>query len=107
MLEYINAASCMLLLVYCMPVASVMEAQHRWGLWAVFVLVVVCLTLQIIDPFASWVPAIGWPAVFLNVVMAAAVTIWRKEAWLFTRCRVGPLQEPAHPMRRTSDMVNT
>jgi hypothetical protein len=105
MLEYLNAAACSLLLVYCLPVATVMETPHRWALWPVFVAVVVALTVQIIDPFATWVPEIGWPAEVLNIAMALMLTMWRKEAMLFIRCRLGPETEPPrHPMRRLSDL---
>ena len=104
MLEYLNAAACFVLLAYCVPVAAVMETQHRWALWAIFVAVVVALAVQVIDPFASWVPAVGWPAVVLNVAMSIALTIWRKEAWMFMRCRLGPPESEIHPFRRVSDM---
>jgi K+ transporter len=104
MLEYLNAAACALLLAYCLPVAAIMQAQHRWPLWMLFVIVVLCLTVQVIDPFSTWIPSVGWPGVLLNIAMALTVTLWRKEAWLFMRCRMGPPVEQVHPLRRVSDL---
>lgn len=103
LLDYLNAIACTVLLVYCFPVAVMMQATHRWGMWLMFVVAVFCLAVQAVDPFSVWIPSVGWPAVVLNLIMAVGLTIWRKEAWLFMRCRLGPPEAPVHPLRRATD----
>ncbi len=103
MLEYLNAAACILLMVYSLPVAMIMGNRGMWLERASVVAVQVGLFLQLTTPWVSWAPAMTWPGVYLNVAAAVLITIWWRRMWAFVKHYLGPVDAPMDQMKRRDD----
>lgn len=103
MLEYLNTAACVLLMVYSLPVAMIMGNRGMWGERLSIVAVQLGLFLQLTSPWVGWAPAITWPGVYLNVSAAVLITIWWRRLWAFVHHYAGPVDEPLDRMRRRDD----
>lgn len=102
-LEAMNSVACFVMLIYMLIVAIVMPGTGMWPNRLIVWSVSGSLALQVISPWAGWVPRIVWHGAVLHIALAAALVIWRKEAMLFIRCKFAP--EPIEtPMRRTTDI---
>jgi hypothetical protein len=100
MLDLMNTAACLLLMVYSLPVAMVMGNHGLWPERLSMVAVQLGLFLQAANPWAQWVPQALWPAVYLNVAAAVMLTVWRRRGWLFVRSYLTPADADADLRRR-------
>ncbi len=98
MIDYLNTIACVLLLLYALPVSSIMVHRGQWlsrrGMWRA------CGALMVQASGPEWleVPRAPWPQALLNWVIVARVTIWRRELMAFVRCKFGPPPKPSdHP----------
>lgn len=100
MLELINSAACLVLMVLSLPIAMVVGNRGMWLERMSIVAVQFGLFLQVANPWAMWADPVRWITVFLNVVAAAMLLIWRRRAWIFIRHYMGP-SDLAKRRRRT------
>jgi hypothetical protein len=102
LLEWVNGGVCLALLAYLLPVATV---ASRWTHRLSTIALAFAVGLQVMDPFARWVPTISWTGVLFNICLLLGVTAWRHELWAVVRFRFN--DEPRHPRRRVTDMLGT
>lgn len=107
MLEILNTISCVLLMVYGLPVAMIMGNRGMWGERFSIVAVQLGLFMQLTSPWIGWAPAITWPGVYLNVSAAVLITIWWRRLWAFVQHYVGPVDGPISRKRRWDDWHQT
>lgn len=100
MLELLNAAACAVIFGYCFLASSRMPSRGMWANRLVIWVVTVALGLQMMGPWADWLPRPSWPSVLLHVGMAVALVVWRHEALAFVRCKFAVPDEGAPVLRR-------
>lgn len=105
-METVNSISCAVIMAYMWRITLVMPASGMWGRKAIVVVLACALCLQIISPWAGWVPRIVWHGALLHACLAVALLIWRKEASLFISCKFSPPEEPENKGRRLSDITS-
>lgn len=104
MIDYINAAACVALLVYAWPVSLAMRARGMWTNRLIMWAACVALALQAIGPEWASVPRAEWPQALANVVLLVWVTIWRRELMAFVRCKFGDVPQRKNFGRRREDI---
>jgi len=91
-LAYLNSAACVVLLGFLLVVAIVMPKRGMWGKR----IVVILTTL-----------AVGFDVALLPIMLALMLIVWRREAWVFIRCKfVVPDGMDNVPKRRTTDWAD-
>lgn len=103
MLEYLNTAACLLLMLYSLPVAMMMGNSGMWRERLSVVAVQVGLFLQLTTPWVTWAPSLTWPSVYLNCAAVVMLTIWRRRVWIFLLHYIAPVNEPMNRLRRGGD----
>lgn len=103
MLEYLNTAACLLLMLYSLPVAMMMGNKGMWRERLSVVAVQFGLFLQLTTPWVTWAPSLTWPAVYLNCAAVVMITIWWRRVWLFLNHYIAPVDKPMNRMRRAPD----
>lgn len=91
LLEYINAAACLILMGFSLPVAMTIGNRGLWFHRLSLVAVQIGLFMQMTNPFIGWLPQITWTSVYLNAASAVLLIIWWRRAWLFIRSYLGPI----------------
>lgn len=90
MLEFINSAACVVLLIYSLPVAMAVGNRGMWAQRLSMVAVQVGLFLQMTTPWVGWMPQATWASVYLNASAAVMLTVWGRRAWIFVKSYLGP-----------------
>lgn len=93
-----NAIACMLLMLYTLPVSTLMGHKGMWSHRLSLAVVLVALMLSAVNPWTGWYPPVSWPTAGLNILAASMVPIWWREAWNFLLSQYGP-----GPKRRATD----
>lgn len=93
MLEYLNSAACLLLMLYSLPIAMAIGNQGLWAERMSIVAVQIGLFLGMTNPWAGWQAESPWTEVFLNVSAAVMLTIWRRRAWIFVTNYLAPVED--------------
>lgn len=108
MLDLLNAAACAVVWAYCFIISVRMPGRGMWGHRAIVWVVTASLGIGMMGPWADWVPRANWSDTALNVCLAVALIVWRREAMAFVRCKfILPPEVDQHPRRRASDWVDT
>ena len=102
MLEYLNAAACLVLMGFSLPVAMTMGNRGMWCHRLSMVAVQIGLFMQLTNPWVGWVPEATWTGVYLNAASAVMLMIWWRRAWMFIRSYLGPID--TENKRRRGDM---
>lgn len=102
MLETLTFAAAFGLLLYGGYAAHwLVPRRHPFETLALFAL---CTQVGLVAaaPWVEELPDPSWPGSLLIITIFVVVTIWRREAATFVRCRFGA-PEPEHPLRRRAD----
>lgn len=103
MLDLPALGATMLLLLYTVyAVSRLVPREHPRE---AFVLNILAFVVGIIgvSPWNPWLPRAPWTAQLLIIAIAAIITIWRREAATFVRCKFEHGAEKDHPIRRRED----
>jgi len=105
MLDVMNAIACAIMLMLTLPIAVVMSHRGFWLERIVFSCIVLELAVETVGPFSDFVPPANWLQTISNLVVLCIALLWRREAMMIVRWRVGPVEEEQnHPTRRASDL---
>lgn len=100
--EYLNTASCALLMGYTGYVAAVMPHKGMWLKRLMVGALAAILLFQILGSLrASGVAPIAWHGALLHATLALCLLVWRKEAITFIKCRFTIPDETFIPKRKT------
>lgn len=102
MLEIATLSASVLLLVYALFAAQMLVPKKRLAQ-----AVALNLLAGIVGAVAweAWYGHVTWSCSALVITLAIMLTIWRHEAIVFVRCKLGDTPQPdAHPRRRASDL---
>lgn len=102
MLEMLNAVACSVIFAYCFIASVRMPSRGMWLNRLVLWVVTFSLMLQMMGPWADWVPKPAWQSVLLHACLALALIVWRHEALAFVRCKF-TLPPGEEPRRRVTD----
>jgi hypothetical protein len=104
MLDLLNAAACLVLLVLMAPIAKAMHHSHYWGQRTAFTIFVVVLGLQVAGPIYDWLPEANYLQTIFNLIGVAVVISARQQIMKIVRLTVGAPIVEGHPLRRASDI---
>lgn len=99
--EYVNSTACLVMMIYALPVASVMGG--RWWHKLTFAAVVASLGLQVMAPWEAWIPPISWVSTVFHVALSGVLTVWRLDAWGYVLHKFASPARRHHPLRRQED----
>lgn len=104
MLDLLNAAACAVVFVYCFIASVRMPGRGMWPKRLVIWVVTFSLGIQMMGPWADWVPKPAWQSVLFHVCLALALVVWRREAMAFVHCKFSiPDEAQVQPKRRVTD----
>lgn len=105
MLDWINAAACLVLMGLTFPIAFEMRNDGHWPQRVTLGIVLVLLGLQVIQPISQdWLQEPSRIQTAFNVVLVLVVLSARKSIMALVRLTVGCTETPVHPYRRVSDI---
>lgn len=101
MLEYLNSAACLALMLYSLPIAMTIGNRGLWLERLSICAVQFGLFLRMTNPWADWTAPATWTEVYLNVAAVILLTVWRRRVWIFVRSYLAPASELGQKRRRS------
>jgi hypothetical protein len=89
--DLIDAISCLVLMMYLVPVAALVSFRAHLGYAVLVVVLAFVLLVNFLAPFGitSDVAHARWEAAALHTVFAIAITVFRRRLWIYVRMELG------------------